>query len=252
MTRADGTRPLLIAVTQLTSTDERALHEELLIDRPMEEVVLSYAARAKECGTGRRGLLAARGGQRFMHAAETSFLTVTPGVRFADGDKGDQKRVATPAEATRTRFGLHCGGAARLPPRPIRQAAYGRCVREFLRQTNKEVNTNGERQRNDCERFAVNQGGVFPSGTSRLHGQAVSKVPVYCDNRLTLTAPEVRTTWKTRIAEPVMTSEYPEAEVLMGTSTAGIAHAAIAAHILRHADGLRAFRRERSRQTESD
>ncbi len=129
LTRADGSRPLLIAVTQLTSTDERALHEELLIERPMKEVVMSYAARAKDAGLD--GVVCSPMESAAAHErCGSGFLTVTPGVRFADGDKGDQKRVMTPAEARRI------GSDYIVVGRPITAAAdpvaaYDRCVSEF-------------------------------------------------------------------------------------------------------------------------
>ncbi len=129
LTREDGTRPLLIAVTQLTSTDERALHEELLIDRPMEEVVLSYAARAKAAGLD--GVVCSPREAGAVHArCGKDFLTVTPGVRFADGDKGDQKRVMTPAEAKKIGSDyIVVGRPITAAPDPV--AAYARCVKEF-------------------------------------------------------------------------------------------------------------------------
>ena len=133
LTRPDGTRPLLIAVTQLTSTDPGTLKNELLIDVPMEETVLSYAKNAAASGLDgvvcspleAAGVKAACGG---------GFLTVTPGVRFADGDAGDQKRVMTPERA-----GKH-GCDYLVMGRPITQAAdpvaaYRRAVREFLGQS---------------------------------------------------------------------------------------------------------------------
>lgn len=129
LTRADGSRPLLIAVTQLTSTDERALHEELLIERPMKEVVMSYAARAKDAGLD--GVVCSPMESAAVHErCGSGFLTVTPGVRFADGDKGDQKRVMTPVEARRI------GSDYIVVGRPITAAAdpvaaYDRCVSEF-------------------------------------------------------------------------------------------------------------------------
>ena len=98
LTREDGTRPLLIAVTQLTSTDEKALHDELLITEPMDKTVMSYAANAKAAGLD--GVVCSPLEAGKVHAAcGNAFLTVTPGVRFADGDVGDQKRVTTPAKA---------------------------------------------------------------------------------------------------------------------------------------------------------
>lgn len=129
LTRADGTRPLLIAVTQLTSTDETALHEELLIDRPLEEVVLSYAARAKAAGLD--GVVCSPREAGAVHArCGNDFLTVTPGVRFAEGDRGDQKRVMTPAEARKIGSDyIVVGRPITAAPDPV--AAYARCVREF-------------------------------------------------------------------------------------------------------------------------
>lgn len=130
LTREDGTRPLLIAVTQLTSTDERALHEELLIGTSMEQTVQSYALNAKKSGLD--GVVCSPLEAGKVHElCGGNFLTVTPGVRFADGDQGDQKRIATP-ERART-----LGSDYIVTGRPITaardpKAAYERCVKEFL------------------------------------------------------------------------------------------------------------------------
>ena len=130
LTRPDGTRPLLLAVTQLTSTDEAAMREELLIDRPLDEVVLSYARNAAAAGLD--GVVCSPMEAGKVHGAcGPAFLTVTPGVRFADGDKGDQKRVTTPARAR------ELGSDFIVVGRPITKAedpaaAYRRCVRDFL------------------------------------------------------------------------------------------------------------------------
>ena len=129
LTRPDGSRPLLIAVTQLTSTDERALHEELLIDRPMPEVVRSYAKLAREAGLD--GVVCSPLEAGEVHGfCGADFLTVTPGVRFADGAADDQKRVTTPAQARAL------GSDYIVVGRPITAAedpvaAYQRCLREF-------------------------------------------------------------------------------------------------------------------------
>ena len=130
LTRPDGTRPLLIAVTQLTSTDEETMRRELLIDRPLDEVVLHYARSAREAGLD--GVVCSPLEAGKVHAVcGDAFLTVTPGVRFADGDVGDQKRVTTPARAK------ELGSDYIVVGRPITQAAdpvaaYERCVKEFL------------------------------------------------------------------------------------------------------------------------
>ena len=130
LTRPDGTRPLLIAVTQLTSTDQRAMEEELLIEKPLDEVVMAYAANAAAAGLD--GVVCSPLEAGKVHAAcGASFLTVTPGVRFADGERGDQKRVTDPAQARAL------GSDYIVVGRPITQAAdpvaaYRRCVKEFL------------------------------------------------------------------------------------------------------------------------
>lgn len=129
LTREDGSRPLLIAVTQLTSTDARTLREELRIDAPMEEVVMSYAALAADAGLDGVVCSPLEAGAVHQRCGK-KFLTVTPGVRFAEGDRGDQKRVMTPAEARKI------GSDYIVVGRPITAAAdpvaaYERCVREF-------------------------------------------------------------------------------------------------------------------------
>ena len=130
LTRKDGTRPLLIAVTQLTSTDENRMREELLIDKPLEEVVMHYAYNAKRAGLDGVVCSPLEAGQ-VHEACGKEFLTVTPGVRFAEGDSGDQARVTTPARAK------ELGSDYIVVGRPITQVenpveAYRRCVREFV------------------------------------------------------------------------------------------------------------------------
>lgn len=128
--RPDGTRPLLIAVTQLTSTDEKALREEILIDKSMAETVMSYARGAKEAGLD--GVVCSPLEADKVHRlCGAGFLTVTPGVRFAGGDSGDQKRVTTPAEArTIGSDYIVVGRPVTADPDPV--GAYERCCREFL------------------------------------------------------------------------------------------------------------------------
>ena len=130
LTRPDGTRPLLIAVTQLTSTDQDMLEKELWIEKPMEEVVLHYAEIASIVGLD--GVVCSPLDAGGVHErCGKNFLTVTPGVRFADGDVGDQKRVTTPERAR------ELGSDYIVVGRPITQAedpvaAYRRCVAEFV------------------------------------------------------------------------------------------------------------------------
>ncbi len=130
LTREDGTRPILIAVTQLTSTDEQTMKEDLLINEPIDQVVLHYAANAKKSGLDGVVCSPLEAGKVHDKCGE-SFVTVTPGVRFADGEIGDQKRVMTPAEARKV------GSDYIVVGRPITAAAdpvaaYRRCVAEFL------------------------------------------------------------------------------------------------------------------------
>ena len=130
LTREDGTRPLLIAVTQLTSTDQERMEKDLLIEKPLEEVVDHYAANAKKAGLD--GVVCSPlEAARVHELCGEGFLTVTPGVRFADGDAGDQLRVTTPQRAK------EIGSDYIVVGRPITQAedpvaAYRRCVSEFV------------------------------------------------------------------------------------------------------------------------
>lgn len=130
LTRPDGTRPLLIAVTQLTSTDQERMEKDLLIKEPIDKVVMHYANNAKIAGLD--GVVCSPlEAEKVHNTCGKSFLTVTPGVRFADGDVGDQKRVMTPAEAKKI------GSDYIVVGRPITAAAdpvaaYERCVEEFV------------------------------------------------------------------------------------------------------------------------
>ncbi len=129
LTRADGTRPILLAVTQLTSTSEERMHDELLISGSISDCVCHYAQMAKEAGVDgvvcsplEAGMVKERCG--------AEFLTVTPGIRFADGAVGDQVRITTPAKAK------EIGSDYIVVGRPITAAedpvaAYRRCVKEF-------------------------------------------------------------------------------------------------------------------------
>ena len=129
LTREDGTRPLLIAVTQLTSTDQESMERDLLIKENIAEVVMHYANNAKIAGLDGVVCSPLEAGKVHERCGK-DFVTVTPGVRFADGDIGDQKRVMTPAEAKRI------GSDYIVVGRPITAAAdpvaaYERCVAEF-------------------------------------------------------------------------------------------------------------------------
>lgn len=129
LTREDGTRPLLIAITQLTSISEDALHNELLINASVEETVMHYALNAKKAGLN--GIVCSPlEAEKVKSVCGRDFITVTPGIRFADGDKGDQVRIADPAFAKANSDFIVVG-------RPITKAsdpkqAYLRCVKEFI------------------------------------------------------------------------------------------------------------------------
>lgn len=129
LTRADGTRPLLIAVTQLTSTGEEVMHRELWIDRPLDQTVMHYASNAASAGLD--GVVCSPLEADKVHSVcGKNFLTVTPGIRFDDASKGDQVRVTTPAKAR------ELGSDYIVVGRPVTAAAdpvaaYRRCVSEF-------------------------------------------------------------------------------------------------------------------------
>ena len=130
LTREDGTRPLLIAVTQLTSTSEEVMQQELWIEKPIDETVMHYAKNTMEAGLDGVVCSPLEAGKVHEVCGE-KFFTITPGVRFADGDVGDQKRVATPAKAR------EWGSDYIVVGRPITAAedpvaAYRRCCEEFI------------------------------------------------------------------------------------------------------------------------
>ena len=128
--RKAGTRPLLVAITQLTSTDEESMRRDLLIDKPIKDVVMHYALSAKASGLD--GIVCSPLEAAGVHeTCGKNFLTITPGIRFEDGDVGDQKRVMTPAAARKA------GSDYIVVGRPITAAfdpvaAYFKCVKEFL------------------------------------------------------------------------------------------------------------------------
>lgn len=130
LTRPDGSRPLLIAVTQLTSTSQEVMTEELWIDRPIDQTVMHYASNAAKAGLD--GVVCSPLEAGKVHAVcGDGFLTVTPGIRFADGERGDQVRVTTPAQAR------ELGSDYIVVGRPVTAAqdpvaAYRRCLKDFL------------------------------------------------------------------------------------------------------------------------
>ncbi len=130
LTRPDGTRPLLIGVTQLTSTDQQHMEQDLWIEKPIDEVIMHYAQNARTAGLDGVVCSPLEAGKVHQCCGE-GFLTVTPGVRFADGDAGDQRRVTTPEKAR------ELGSDYIVVGRPITAAAdpvaaYRRCMNEFV------------------------------------------------------------------------------------------------------------------------
>ena len=130
LTRPDGTRPMLIAVTQLTSTDQESMERDLLIKEPIDKVVMHYAHNAKLAGLD--GVVCSPLEAGKVHdTCGAGFVTVTPGVRFADGEVGDQKRVMTPEQAKLIGSDyIVVGRPITAAPDPV--AAYERCCREFI------------------------------------------------------------------------------------------------------------------------
>ncbi len=212
-----GKAHVLVAVTQMTSTDEEVMREEILIDRPLEETVVSYALNAK--ASGMAGVVCSPQEAPTIHkVCGDGFITVTPGIRFADDYKGDQVRVTTPAQARELGSDyIVVGRSITGAENPV--AAYRRCVSEF------------QGRKKEIAKSLLEIGAVFLRPEAPFTWASGIRSPIYCDNRLTLTAPEVRTMIEEEIAAAIRT-EYPEAEVLMGTATAGISHAAIVGHLL--------------------
>ena len=130
LTKPDGTRPILIAVTQLTSTDQESMEADLLIKEPIDKVVMHYAHNAMEAGLD--GVVCSPLEAGKVHEiCGKNFVTVTPGVRFADGDIGDQKRVMTPEQAKLIGSDyIVVGRPITAAPDPV--AAYERCIAEFV------------------------------------------------------------------------------------------------------------------------
>ncbi len=130
LTRDDGSRPLLIAVTQLTSTTQERMEADIMIKEQMDKVVAHYASNAKNSGLD--GVVCSPLEAGKVHdACGKEFLTVTPGVRFADDDKGDQARVTTPAKAKELGSDYIVVGRS-ITAAADPKAAYERCIAEFV------------------------------------------------------------------------------------------------------------------------
>ena len=216
LTRADGTRPLLIAVTQLTSTSQQSMEEEIGIHAPLADVVIDYAKNAQAAGLDGVVCSPLEAG-KIHEACSGSFVTVTPGIRFADAKADDQVRITTPEKAR---------APSRRLPTPS-QPTSAACRNSSDNRKEQTMESTARRIAEDLLSIRA----VFFRPDEPFTWASGIKSPVYCDNRLILTAPDVRTEVETALMQTIR-REYPDAEVLMGTSTAGIAHAAITAQMM--------------------
>lgn len=233
---------ILIAVTQLTSTDEERMKKDLLIERSLEETVLHYGENAKKAGLD--GVVCSPHESEIIHKkCGSEFLTVTPGIRFEGAVKDDQIRITTPDKARE----LGCDFI--VVGRPITQAenpveAYRRCVREFTPLESDDSSaaygskgnmmkavTYRDQLAENIARGLLEIQAVFLRPEEPFTWASGIKSPIYCDNRLILTAPKIRDMVEDALAQKIET-EFPDCQVLMGTATAGIAHAALVGRIL--------------------
>lgn len=246
----DKDRPVLIAVTQLTSTSEEDMHNDLLIEKSMAETVLHYGENAKKAGLD--GVVCSPHEAYIIHRkCGEGFLTVTPGIRFEGAKKDDQVRITSPERAKEIGCDFIVVG------RPITKSddpvkSYKRCLKDFGIELNDEYIDTAKTSK--CDEFVddanvdsecktlegisgeVAKGlleikAVFLRPEEPFTWASGIKSPIYCDNRLILTAPHVRDIVEDALAQTIE-KEFPDCEVLMGTATAGIAHAAIVGEIL--------------------
>lgn len=221
---SDG-KDRLIAVTVLTSTDEKQLHDEMLIPSELDYAILSYAQTAKDAGLG--GVVCSPlEAEKIHRLCGEQFITVTPGIRDEDSTPDDQKRKASPAEARKM------GSDYIVVGRPITGALdpkekYIKMYRDFMGKSPLPACSAGRLVAKELLRI----GAVFLRPDEPFTWASGIKSPVYCDNRLILSEPSARELVESKLAE-IIAREYPECESLMGTSTAGIAHAAIIAQKL--------------------
>ena len=218
LTRPDGTRPLLIAVTQLTSTDQERMDRELLIHAPIDEVVLHYARNARDAGLD--GVVCS--------PLEAGSINARCGARPAT--RSASRRRSVPGSSARTTSSSAARSHRRTIPSPPIAGAWPRSSAE---RRVRDISTGGTAMdiKHEVARSLLSIEAVFLRPQEPFTWASGIKSPIYCDNRLILTAPEARDLVERAIAETVR-REYPQAQVLMGTATAGIAHAAIAAHLL--------------------
>ncbi len=213
----------LIAVTILTSLSEKELNDEMLVQGKLDDVILSYAENARKAGL--HGVVCSPLEAKRIHGlCGEDFITVTPGIRDTDSASDDQKRKASPAEAR------ELGSDYIVVGRPITRSEnpkekYISMYTEFMGKS-PEVSSAFE-----VARALLKIGAVFLKPNDPFTWASGIKSPIYCDNRLILSEPNVRELVESELAKIIIT-KYPDCESLMGTSTAGIAHAAIIAQKL--------------------
>lgn len=227
-----GNETILIAVTQLTSTSEEIMKKDLLIEKSLKETVLHYGENARQAGLD--GVVCSPLESEIIHRhCGKDFFTVTPGIRFEDATKDDQVRITTPSKAAQ----LGCDFI--VVGRPITKAEnpvemYKKCMTDFTGVAKKDNQNQNDLDAEVSRKVAeglLDIQAVFLRPDEPFTWASGIKSPIYCDNRLILTAPRVRDLVEDAIAEKIE-KEFPDCQVLMGTATAGIAHAAIAGNIL--------------------
>lgn len=215
-----GDRPLLIAVTQLTSTTEEMMNEELRIHGSLQETVSGYAHLTKVSGLD--GVVCSvHEVEQIRKVCGSEFATVTPGIRLASDNVDDQVRVATPSVARKA------GSSYIVVGRSITNAENPYEIYQLIQQQ-LEGEKSMEKQ---IASHLLDIGAVFLQPNNPFTWSSGIKSPIYCDNRLTLSFPNVRKDIANGLAT-LIKENYPDVEVIAGTSTAGIPHAAWISEIL--------------------
>lgn len=221
-----GERPLIIGVTQLTSTDQRELEDELMIRGPMEEIVAHYSGQAKLAGLD--GVVCSPLEAPAVHdRSGEDFLTVTPGIRLAGDSPEDQKRITTPSQARDLGADMIVvGRSITAASDPL--SAYEECVRQFMGEEKLADSARRTGARSVAEALLDTDAVILRPEEPFTWASGI-KSPIYCDNRLVLSDPANRRVIEEALIE-MIEDRYPDAEALFGTATAGISHAAIAAY----------------------
>ena len=216
-----GKRPLLLAITQLTSTSEEEMHADQLIEVPLEKSVIHYANCAKKAGLD--GVVSSAWEvEAIKETAGDEFVCLTPGIRPEGKVAGDQTRVVTPSQAR------EIGSTFIVVGRPITQAtdpyeAY-RTIQTEWSQPKMNVEQSIAKDLLEIEAVFLNPSDPFTWASG-------IKSPIYCDNRITMSYPKVRKEIAKGLASKIKEA-FPEVQVIAGTATAGIPHAAWVAEIL--------------------